>query len=403
MGSFGKTESIFNMQDQRMHARRRKLVAPPYQFSNIRKMEPLVDARIRHWQAAVEQRFSNSGECFDFAPWAVYMAYDVISEVGFGAPFGFVSAGEDVGGLIKGFHDGLVPFGLMARLYPFTNWVKGTWVGEKYLVANADQDSGIGTLMRFRDGLVEKRLKDIEDGTTGGRVDLLQTFLDTRDENNQPLPPECLSAEILLVLLAGADTTGTAFQALLSHMLSHPSAYDRLVAELDSATRAGQLSEMPQYEQVAAHLPYYVACLRESMRLTPSAPNMFPRVVGAGGMRLYGRHVPEGTEVSSNPWVVQRDPAIYGDDAEEFRPERWLEGEETVRVFQKCQLGFGYGARACLGKDIALMELYKAPVQFFRNFRIELDRERSGKYVYKGGIAYFEEMWMRIEKRAPVV
>lgn len=63
----------------------------------------------------------------------------------------------------------------MARLYPFTNWVKSTWMG-KYLVASPEQDSGIGTLMRFRDGLIQQRQRDIEDGKTNGRMDLLQTY-----------------------------------------------------------------------------------------------------------------------------------------------------------------------------------------------------------------------------------
>lgn len=62
----------------------------------------------------------------------------------------------------------------MARLYPFTNWVKSTWMG-KYMVASPEQNSGIGSLMRFRDGLIEQRYKDIQAGTTSGRTDLLQT------------------------------------------------------------------------------------------------------------------------------------------------------------------------------------------------------------------------------------
>lgn len=102
------------------------------------------------------------------------MAYDIISEVGFGAPFGFVETGTDVGGLIQGFHDGLPAFGLMARLHPFTTWVKSTFMN-KYLVATPEVDNGIGTLMRYRDKLLAQRLKDIEAGTSGDRVDLLQT------------------------------------------------------------------------------------------------------------------------------------------------------------------------------------------------------------------------------------
>lgn len=63
----------------------------------------------------------------------------------------------------------------MARLYPFTNWVKSTWLGDRYLVARPEQDSGVGALMRFRDGLVDQRLRAVAKGTTDGRVDLLQT------------------------------------------------------------------------------------------------------------------------------------------------------------------------------------------------------------------------------------
>lgn len=174
-GSFGKTESLFNMQDSKTHTHFRKVAAAPYSFSNIKKMEPLIDARITEWMERLDELFikREPGAKFDFAPWAVYMAYDVISEVGFGEPFGFIQQGKDVGGLIQGFHDGLTPFGIMARLYPMTNWIKSTFLG-KYFVATPEQDSGIGTLMRFRDKLIDQRFKEIKAGTNV-RFDLLQT------------------------------------------------------------------------------------------------------------------------------------------------------------------------------------------------------------------------------------
>lgn len=115
-----------------------------------------------------------------------FMAYDIISEIGFGSPLGFTDAGEDVDGLIQGFHDGMTVFGLLGRLHPFTSWFKHTWLGQKYLVAKPEDTKGVGVLMKVRDRLLDERIRAIEEGTLGDRVDLLQHFLDARTDEGKP-------------------------------------------------------------------------------------------------------------------------------------------------------------------------------------------------------------------------
>ena len=104
-----------------------------------------------------------------------YMTYDVISDIGFGGPFGFIEQGRDVGGLMQAFRDGLPLVGLLGSLHPFTTWIKTTWIGPKYLMAKPEDDSSVANLLRFRDRLVTERINEIENGKSRERVDFLQT------------------------------------------------------------------------------------------------------------------------------------------------------------------------------------------------------------------------------------
>jgi cytochrome P450 len=272
-----------------------------------------------------------------------------------------VEAGCDRDGIIQNLHSGLHQKAVLNRLYPFLKVVKSTWLGQKYLESSSKDISGLGILMNLRDRLLDARLNDIKCGNEG-RHDLLLTLLQARTPQGEPLSIPNIKSEILLVLLAGADTTATTMQGLIHYCITRPDIYQRLTKEIDEAEKNGNLSAMPQYEEVSKHCPYYVACIREILRLWPPSPALFPRVVSGCGIDFNGKLAPPGTEVASTPFLIHRDKELYGPDAEEFVPERWLDPEQC-KLYLKYSFTFGYGARVCLGKDIAQMEIYKAPMQ----------------------------------------
>jgi hypothetical protein len=83
-----------------------------------------------------------------------------------------------------------------------------------------------------------------------------------------------------------------------------------------------------------------------------------PRIVPEEGMLLCGKFVPGGTSVGCSPYIVHRQKEAYGEDAEDFRPERWIEadraekeggdGGETRRRLERYYFTFGGSTTSCI-------------------------------------------------------
>lgn len=101
--------------------------------------------------------------------------------------------------------------------------------------------------------------------------------------------------------------------------------------------------------------------------------------------------------MTSNAYVVQRDPGLYAPDPEAWRPERWLEGKEQAAEMDAASFVFGVGPRVCLGRDIAVMELWKVVPEVLRRFDVRV--LEAGRYVVAGGVAYNQGFRVMLERR----
>ena len=106
---------------------------------------------------------------------------------------------------------------------------------------------------------------------------------------------------------------------------------------------------------------------------SPSSYTLVSRACSpASGHTICGEHIPGGAIVGVSAWVLHRNSDIFGHDVEIFRPERWLDGNiEKVREMDRMLSHFGStGNYTCIGKNIALLEMYKFVPAVIRYFEV---------------------------------
>lgn len=157
--------------------------------------------------------------------------------------------------------------------------------------------------------------------------DVLTTLLEHYDELG--LTHEVLRREIAFFLLAGAHTTATAFVRSIDHML-------------------GWVERHPEdVERVRTDPLFVQRCIHETLRLNPSSPIGRRRALAP--VRLSsGVEITTGSIVVLDLQRINRDPTVFGDDADAFNPRRPL--PPGVAPFG---LSFAAGMHVCIGQDLA--------------------------------------------------
>jgi cytochrome P450 len=160
--------------------------------------------------------------------------------------------------------------------------------------------------------------------------------------------------------MAGSDSSASAIRLIMLYIITCPRIEAALLAEISAASIS-----TPIKDSEARKLPYLQAVIKEGLRVYPPASILGYREVPSGGETINGFFVPEDTMLGYNFFGMTRDPNLWGEDANLFRPERWLTGseEQLRRMAANTELVFSYGKWQCLGKNLAMMELNKVFVE----------------------------------------
>lgn len=207
--------------------------------------------------------------------------------------------------------------------------------------------------------VVKERLKEMEDPeyAKGPKKNDMITRLfelvnDSPDEKKR-FTYDDVTAEIWTMIWAGADTTAIALTSIFYHLHKNPATLQNLRDEIEESLANGALKYPLRYND-CIKLPYLHSVVRESMRMHASLGTGLPRVVPNGGAEVCGRYLAGGNHVIMNYNAVNFDKGVFGEDSEEFIPERWLrDGKEKADEMERAMLNFGYGPRICIGKHVS--------------------------------------------------
>jgi cytochrome P450 len=181
---------------------------------------------------------------------------------------------------------------------------------------------------------------------------------DEDEDEDTALDAGLLRAISISALVAGRDTTSQSFCWFIHALSSSPDVERALRAELVAKLPklATHVDWVPSMDDVQ-DLTFLEACIRETLRLYPAAA-LNARVANKDTVLSDGTFIGKGVNVAWPSYAMGRLPALWGPDATEFKPERWLVADGKLESVSPFKFNaFLAGPRMCVGQALAMLEL----------------------------------------------
>ncbi|KAI0453884.1 cytochrome P450 monooxygenase-like protein [Xylaria acuta] len=327
------TPRIVGARDPEVHARQRKALSHAFSARSLRDQEEIVQKYVDGFVQQLARLGDNGKKALNISETFNWLTFDVIGDLSFGEPFGGVEKGQThiwIKIILDSVLNSQTTF-LRKRL-PLLNPIM------PYILPKGATES-LKMHRTFSRELSEKRLQM---GDTG-RADFFSHML-----KKDTMSLKEMMSQTSTLIIAGSETTATSLSGITWFLLKNPDCMVNLQKEI----RGAFASVDDVTGESTAGLPYLHGVIEESLRLFPPVPFALPR--HSPGAVVDGHYVPEGTVVSVAALSMPRDPR-YWQDPEDFRPERWVGNGFNDQ--KKASQPFSAGSRACLGINLAYLEM----------------------------------------------
>ncbi|KAK6277573.1 hypothetical protein POUND7_017896 [Theobroma cacao] len=233
-------------------------------------------------------------------------------------------------------------FKLSAKLNigDFLPWIKSRELERKLIECQSKRD-------KFMQDLIEQHKRRMRNNCDRMRKKtLIEVLVSLQESEPEYYTDQMIRALVLVLLLAGTDTTVNTMEWAFSLLLNHPEVLEKAQAEI--ANRVGHYRLIDESD--LAQLPYLHCIINETLRMYSPAPLLLPHESSEECV-LGGFRIPRGTTLLVNVWAIQNDPKLWTNPTR-FMPERF-EGLEGTRDGFRL-MPFGSGRRGCPGESLGL-------------------------------------------------
>ncbi|KAK7430183.1 hypothetical protein QQZ08_003368 [Neonectria magnoliae] len=334
--------------------------------------EPGMDRQLLNFLALLDRKYISTDAAtrpVDLAEKTQFFALDAIGDVSLGEPFGYLARDEDLYNYNEINASSLPVMNVVSAL-PWLTQVVHRWPLCLVLPREGDQ-VGFGRLMGFARNFVKGRLA-------------------------ADSPP------VKDMIIAGSNSSAQVLRMTILSLITNPTAYASLISEIRHSApflSAPFLSTPIAWTETQT-LPYLQAVVREGLRMWPP--------VGGPGLQASaprGRHRQRllrarRAQIGQGFYAVGRSRLVWGEDADVFRPERWLiaDGDELRRMVAALDTHFGHGKYSCLGKPIALMEIHKAVYELMKRYDFAVLNTEQPIKTMTSVFWFASDFWVRITK-----
>ncbi|XP_025015327.2 cytochrome P450 714C2-like isoform X2 [Ricinus communis] len=354
-------------------AHQKKLIAPEFFLHKIKRMSGLMEectlAMIRTWQNEVESKEGVADITIDRD--LKSLAGDIISKACFGSSY---SQGKQIFATLEALQEAtskpiIQRFGLKNFRFLPTKSNREIWRLQK------EVKTQILKVVKARRGKSQRTSKpeDLLDA-------LLQSVADSKEIQHPRDAERFIVDNCKNIYFAGHETTALSASWCLMLLALHPEWQERVRAEIveicgdrlhDSLLDLDKLYQLKMLPMV----------IHESLRLYN--PAVITSREALSDITVGDLMIPRGTNIWISVTALHRDPDNWGEDANEFRPERFAQGITEACKYPQSYIPFGFGSRLCIGKTFAMLELKIILSLILTNFSFSLSPEYHHIPVYK--------------------